>query len=206
MSIAIALAGCASGTPSTAYPSPSASSTTPLESDSTSPAEMVSADPADWTITFDGVGPLTLQGSLAEQVPLTGPGYAAASPDSCPNPAMTILTSKSNPTIWLEASADAPDSIRLIAVGGDVPGDQREIGSSKTQEGISVGTSLAKLLGAYPTGQLEKDSQSKPDRLVVAGTRTSGARGYLIFDLFDGATVQTILVQTNSDPVHEFCG
>jgi hypothetical protein len=167
---------------------------------------MVSADPAEWKITFDGVGPLALQGSLAEQVPLTGPGYEAASPGSCPNPAITILKSHSNPTIWLEASADAPDAIRLIAVGGDVPGDPREIGSPKTQEGISVGSSLAKLLAEYPTGHLEKDSQSKPIRLVVAGSLTSGARGFLIFDLFDGATVQTILVQPNSDPVHEFCG
>lgn len=199
------LAGCTSTV--SVDPTPTSSST----SDGTatavpSPTESaVGADPAEWTIDFAGVGPLTIGGSPAEELPETAPAYTADDSGTCPNPATSILQSGANPTIWVQASDEGAGDIFLIAVGGDLPENARADGSPQTTEGVGIGSTFAQTQAAYPAGTVESDPQGDPTRLVVDGEGPTGEPRHLVFD-FSGDQVQTILVQASPDVVNEFCG
>ncbi|MDN3494629.1 hypothetical protein QL996_01700 [Planococcus sp. APC 4015] len=205
-SLAIALAlltGCAStpsATPTTpAATSPSASAPTP-----TPTTGAAGAEPAEWIIDFEGVGPLTIGGSSAAELPETAPAYTVDASGTCPNPATSILQSASNPTIWVQASGEGADDIALIAVGGDLPENGRADGSPRTTEGVGIGSPLAETEAAYPAGTVENDPQGDLMRFVVNGEGPTGEPRYLVFDFYDDV-VQTILIQTSSDVVNDFC-
>ena len=195
--VALALAGCASVASSSPVPEPSGSSRpSPSATPSATP---LSSDPVDWVITIDGVGPLTLGGSLTAEVPATAPAYTADADGTCPNPSISILKSDANPTIWIQAASEGSDEVAMIAVGGD----GSTTGWPHTAEGITVGSSLAQLQAAYPTGELEGEQYQQV--FVVAETSASGDDRYLLFELFEDV-VFTIFVQTDPTHQYELCG
>lgn len=205
VAVAVALlTGCASAptvtptTPVATPPSASAPAPTPTEDEP-------GADPAGWVIDFEGVGPLTIGGSSADELPETAPAYTVDASGICPNPATSILQSASNPTIWVQASGEGADDIFLIAVGGDLPEHARADGSPRTAEGVGVGSTRADVEAAHPAGTVETDPQGDLMRFVVDGEGPTGEPRYLVFDFSDDV-VQTILVQTSPDVVSEFCG
>ena len=202
--VTVALAGCAPLT-SPVRTSEASTSTPESTTPTPTPSAPMSTKPADWVITFDGVGPLTLGGSLAAELPATAPAYEVAAADDCPNPTTSILKAESNPTIWLQSTGEGSDEIGLIAIGGDVPDDARMSGSPRTEKGVKVGSSLNELLAAYPTGTREGTPESPPFRFLVKGADASQEDRYLVFTI-DKDVVQTILVQTHPGVVHEFCG
>ncbi|MFE1644647.1 hypothetical protein ACFM35_03600 [Microbacterium sp. P01] len=204
--VAGVLAGCA--TPSTAGTTPDASAsgvpsitTTPTPAPSAT-ATAVSADPAEWVISFDGVGPVVIGATPDAEAAAAAPVYTAEPPESCPNPATTILHSATNPTFWLKTTPDQPDVVSMIAVGGDLPDETRTAGSPRTAEGVGIGATRDAVVAAYPNGTTD---DSLPARVTIGGVDSTGVDRFLVFQ-FSEDIVQTILVQSDPAVVFEFCG
>ena len=106
-------------------------------------------DPADWTIGFDGMGPLTL-GSPMSDVPDRLPGWSDQTGDQCRPRNLRFLDPQG-----LHVSLFAQDAQKLtvseVLVGYTFSVDgERDIATPHTAEGIGIGSTKDELLSAYP--------------------------------------------------------
>lgn len=136
------LSGCAGqGTPLaeptlTASPTPTATPTpTPT------PDVALPADPEDWVIGFGSIGPITLGQPLTPQLPALS-AFEVTSVADCP-----LVMAEGPYTLWMITFPG--DTVSTIVTGdGSLP--ENAPVQVKTAEGISVNSTEAEVLAAYP--------------------------------------------------------
>jgi len=107
------------------------------------------ADPATWTIDFDGVGPVTLGMPMADVNGAT-PTMSDETYDIC-RPAQLDLVAPDGLSLTAFETTASGDQVGNIHVGFnfDVGGDQT-LATPRTDRGIGIGSTTAELLAAYP--------------------------------------------------------
>ncbi|NQX11865.1 hypothetical protein HQQ80_09540 [Microbacteriaceae bacterium VKM Ac-2855] len=215
--VAIALTGVfpfpVAAPPASVAPTPSPTST-PVPTPTIEPTPIIVApaptptldpsDPDTWTIDFDGVGPVSFGGSIAETATVlqaTPYALSGTSADECP--ARFFVTDGSvygemvlapDPTA---ANADVIGTIGLnLNQGSAVTGP-------RTRAGIGMGSSLAEMLAAYPDIERTGSYGDGVDYFAVS----NGAGVYITFAVYtDSSTVHSITVNHQDTPVSEYCG
>jgi hypothetical protein len=195
--ILVALAACApEHTPSTdptAADEPTTSSATP----SATPTAVAEdpLDPSTWLISAQGIGPARLGQPVAGIVSqLTEYQVPADAASACFNTAITYLAppggSVSTAPLLLAANPDG-------TLWGVAFGDAGPHGVS----GVGVGSSLADVRAAYPTGTDEMRYSDTPNLLTVRGTP-----GWISWEYDGGTQITLAQVNAGSLPPYEYCG
>jgi hypothetical protein len=113
---------------------------------------------------------------------------------NCPNPAITFLApaggSTSNAPLLLAANPDG-------TLWGVAFSDAGPHGVS----GVGVGSSLADVRAAYPTGTDEMRYSDTPNLLTVRGTP-----GWISWEYDGGTQITLAQVNAGSLPPYEYCG
>lgn len=182
------------------------SATTEAERPEPSASPTSEADPTDpglWLIDFDGIGPVTIGGSIADATPALAE-FAAAPSDTCPNPAVRLSTMAGGPALIYDLDADNPDTVGSYVSVSAGPlsgfgGTLNDAATPRTAGGIGLGSSLADVNGAYPDAREIEYSEG-----YVYYVITDGSERYIQFTVIDGI-VQWISSQTFPDPLYEIC-
>lgn len=197
--VGILLAGCNS--PATVVLATNESAAGPKASATaiTTP-ELDISDPASWIITFDGVGPLTIGGSLTAEASLMT-AFTRGS-ETCPAGAFSSTTA---PSVWALVKTDNTSIDKLVVTGNADPA--RFVATTpKTIEGIGIGASLAQLTAAYPsivrTG--EYPAGEFDPNVIYFGVSNSSGR-WIDFSIVNGL-VESITIQASGIPDAEMCG
>lgn len=137
----------------TATPAPTATPTpTPTATPTPTPTPTSTMDPADpstWTIGFDGVGPVTLGPTPAEQR-ATLPAFSDETEPICVDELAT-LTSPAGLRFTFVLAADGSGRTAAIEFGNlGTSGADDRASTPRTTQGIGVGSTLDELLTAYP--------------------------------------------------------
>lgn len=195
--IVVALAGCApEHTPSTdptVADEPTTSRATPSATPTAAAEDPL--DPSTWLISAQGIGPARLGQPVAAIVAaLTEYQVPADAASNCPNPAITFLApaggSTSNAPLLLAANPDG-------TLWGVAFSDAGPHGVS----GVGVGSSLADVRAAYPTGTDEMRYSDTPNLLTVRGTP-----GWISWEYDGGTQITLAQVNAGSLPPNEYCG
>lgn len=204
LALIIVMTGCSSSDAG-----PSNSATTSSSPSSAASLDPEGADPSKWIISYEGVGPLTIDGHLSSEAPELGPMYSRQPADYCQFSKPTVFLSSRDATLWaLSDYADgvATDSIVEIAVGLEAGGRAVPTVSPHTAKGIGIGSTEAALRDAYP--DITYDSQpyagSTHYLLTDAIPLGDGEQHYLLFVVKSGA-VEGIVVQGHSQYLYRYC-
>ncbi|GIT78911.1 hypothetical protein LLS1_05800 [Leifsonia sp. LS1] len=138
----------ASPTP-TLVPTPTPTETPTPTPTPTPTSTLDPADPATWTIGFDGVGPVKLGLPLTEVNGVT-PTMSDETYDIC-RPAQLDLVAPDGLSLTAFETTASGDQVGNIHVGFnfDVGGD-KTLATPRTDRGIGIGSTTAELLAAYP--------------------------------------------------------
>lgn len=154
------------------------------------------ADPANWVVSAQGIGPVRLGQSLTSAVAAAAP-YVAV-PTTCPNPGTAFLgplgATEGNTPLLI--AADGQGVVYSVAIS-DVP--------LKTVAGIGVGSSRADVLAAYPDATGSTPNLGYPDNQWTV----RGNPGWITFGSTlgsDDQTIRYVSVNTASLPPSEYCG
>ena len=188
----LVLAGCAPASPSHPSAGESATDTTapsPTATPTPSAAAEDPLDPSTWIISAEGIGPARIGEPVADIVAqLTEYQVPADAASACFNTAITYLgppgSSVSTAPLLLAANPDG-------TLWGVAFGDAGPHGVS----GVEVGSSLADVRAAYPSGTDEMRYSDTPNLLTVRGTP-----GWISWEYDGGGT------HAGSLPPNEYCG
>ncbi|WP_166806182.1 hypothetical protein [Cryobacterium cheniae] len=201
------LAGCAQAAPAESAPASAQASETPSATPSPTPTPTPTAaptptvdpaNPSSWLITFDGVGPLTFGGQIAEET-ADMTAFADTSNDVCP---VKMFAMDGVPGIWVRPAADG--AIELITLGAETfgtPVADVEAGSPKTEAGIGIGATLQQLEAAYPE---VSETGTYGDLQTYYGISSDTGR-WIVFTIRDGV-VDAIGVSSEPILPSEYCG
>lgn len=208
MLAAAALTGCASSGKSAGDPPPAtevkntpAPSRSPVTEAESTPAPSLAAidvaNPSSWLITFDGIGPLTVDGRISEQrASMTA--FAEERLDYCPR-AVFVPLSGDAPHLWAILDGDFDTVNAVVLQGGTDPHDGD---SPKTAAGIGLGATTAELLEAYPD---ISEPVTSNNSLVYAVN--GGADRWIDFSTTrEDGHVMAITVMDAPKPPSEYCG
>jgi hypothetical protein len=171
-------------------PTPSAvPSTTPSEL----PAVQDPADPSTWLITFDGIGPLTVGGSLVEEKPSMLVRYSDTTDDTCPVAGFS-LEGFADVIAQIDTDLDTIHSVSAISY---IP---EPLKAPVTEAGIGVGSTVEELLTAYPN--ITETGQFFP---TTGYGLSDGAGRWIAFSVMDDL-VTVITVGPSDRTPYEFCG
>ncbi|WBM79152.1 hypothetical protein KIV56_11715 [Cryobacterium breve] len=205
---AATLSGCAGGTgtaPGTASAvtlsaaAPTATPTaTPIVSTGVEDPAIDTQDPSSWLITFDGVGPLEYGGSISAARP-SMTYYADATVAACP----TVADFQADGTASLRAPLDG-DTITALSVTGHTAAASPAlaVGSPRTTAGVTVGSTAAELLAAYP-GIVQYPAKYPGTDTVYSVS--DGGSVWIVFTLMEGVVVHIDLTNSSS-ALDELCG
>lgn len=199
-----ALSGCASGgaeasgTTQTPSATSSPAESTPVTPSATPTPSAEPADPGTWVISFDGVGPIAIGGSL-QKFRDDQSALDDVTTDSC---RVAMFDLSAGPAIWVAPAAD-DDSISGMTYGAALLGAQQPSGSvPATTEGIGLGDTLADLETAYPDLEEQpNDSGTWP----VDYSITDGQGSWIVFGVKDDV-VDAITVGDEPTTPLEYCG
>lgn len=201
--LAVSATGCAPDPAPSSTPSTAASeASSPSPSPTLTPPVADPEDPATWTVSAEGVGPVEIGGDLASTL--------AELPDTWKNdPANCSWTAW-----WQEPGAGyqmyvvrgtesdtAPISEISVNAGGNDPGESTQ--SPVTAEGVGLGASKEQVLAAYPDAQEIAAQIGDSTFLMVPGADPA----HVFFEFREGTDVaSSLVVTTRSEPSYEVCG
>ena len=143
-----------------------------------------SADPASWTITQRGIGPV----ELGMQVSDAFDTLPAGASDHCPWLASWTAGGFNFLATNIRAIDDGP--VQLVATTA-VPGVTGLVGP-RTAEGIGVGSTVEEVKAAYPSAQISKVT----DELMMDGDRFVKVGDAIHLSLSEDDTVSAVTVTT----------
>lgn len=197
--VALALTGCTASpvkanespapvtSPATPSPTPTAAPSPPLPSESPEPAAAEDpAEPATWTIGFDGIGPVAI-GQTREEAIAALAAFPVGPLEGCPAPIDAVDLGSSE--IWLT------DDVLTALVLRQPPLEPDPTGQPRTEEGITVGSTIDELLAAYPSAQ----QSPLGDYSVDDGT------GRWLHFLGLNGTIYTIVINRFPTAPKEYC-
>lgn len=197
------MAGCA-GEPAGEEPaaaSPSTTPSAPAETTVPTPATPATAelnldDPHSWVIDYTGIGPLTLQGKVADEA-ASATAFTTTLQDGCPW--VTALDKTDFPSIWLPdpAATGVIDQIVLQAWGS---APTVAANSPATSAGIGIGATLDQITAAYP------DIEQNDGRYAPFYSLPDGSGHWINFALSADGIVDTIVVRDSALMDSEYCG
>jgi hypothetical protein len=180
---------------------------TPLSASAPSPT-IDPSDPAHWTISFDGVGPLTIDGSRSVEAQKVGSSYVRQPGDYCQYSKPTVFLSSRSPTLWLRSgpSGTTSDAILEIAVGLEPEGRDASIVSPRTAESIGIGSTETALKSAYPGMSYDPHPYFGATHYLVTDgvVLANGGQHYLLFVVTSGV-VTGIVVQRDTQYLYRYC-
>lgn len=194
------LSSCASAADPIAVPSstPAATSTSTSTSSPTPTAAVDTADPANWVIGFDAMGPFELGQPIAE----ARSAAAAASyveDEAAPDCRVAFLNRSEVPSLALVYFPDDVLSAIWVRNLGDTASAELTPASPKTEQGIGIGSSREELFVAYPDR-----TPLGPEYDYFSVYSVAGSDNYLLFTLEDGV-VNAIASSAADDFPNEFC-
>jgi len=196
-------AGCA-GEPANDEPaaaSPSSTPSAPAETSTPTPAtpaptEVNLDDPHSWLIDYTGIGPLTLQGQLADQA-ASATSFTSTLQDGCPW--VTALDKADFPSIWLPDPSDTGVIEQIVLQAwGSAP--TLAANSPQTAAGIGIGATLDQIEAAYP------DIEKNDGRYAPFYSLPDGSGHWINFALSTDGVVDTIVVRDSALMDSEYCG
>jgi hypothetical protein len=178
--------------PPTQTPTPSAvPSTTPSDS----PAAPDPADPSTWLIDFDGIGPITIGGSIAAAEPTVLASYSDATQEACPSIAAFDSDQFTRILAPTAQDLDTVLGVHAVEVSGPVP-----LKPPFTAEGIGVGSTSDELRAAYPGIPQTGEYGAGIDYGLSDGTGR-----WIVFNVREDR-VSAIGVGTSDRTPTEYCG
>jgi hypothetical protein len=188
------LAGCASA-PSISAPVDQTPAPAPTPS-ATQPTDP--ADPTEWVVDFDGIGPVNLGASLSSTRPLLS-AYVDETDQECPTARFGAV---GQPSVWVFGESDH-DTIRMILLSGDATASEFAETSPKTAEGIGIGSPKNAISEAYPTA-IERYNEGETTRPSYSVSNGSGQWMHFITD--DAGVVSLIELGPREEKSYEYCG
>lgn len=197
------IAGCA-GEPATVEPaaaSPSATSSAAAETATATPAAPEPAvlnldDPRSWLIDYTAIGPLTLQGQLADQA-TSMTAFTTTVQEGCPWE--TAFDKADFPSIWIPDPSDTGVVEQIVLQAwGSAP--TVAANSPQTSAGIGIGATLDQIEAAYP------DIEQNDGRYAPFYSMPDGSGHWINFGLSTDGMVDTIVVRDSPLIDSEYCG
>jgi len=197
------ITGCA-GEPAGDEPaaaSPSSGPSTPAETAvptpaAPAPAELNLDDPRSWLIDYTAIGPLTLQGQLADQATAMT-AFTTTVQEGCPWE--TAFDKADFPSIWIPDPSDTGVVEQIVLQAwGSAP--TVAANSPQTSAGIGIGATLDQIEAAYP------DIEQNDGRYAPFYSLPDGSGHWINFGLSADGVVDTIVVRDSALIDSEYCG
>ncbi|WP_417554095.1 hypothetical protein [Microbacterium sp.] len=196
----LALAGCgtASADPVAAPSKGTAPSSAPTQNEPAAP-KTDPADPATWTVTAQGIGPIELGGSFAD-AQATLPSWTGD--EQCTWVDSWTSTDHSQTGLFARDHDDSDGDVNMVAFESledtVAPAD-----GPRTEKGIGLGSTRDEVMAAYPDAASQKPVIADGELLRV-GAQGSPA---IYFAIREGASmVSAVTVTAMDEPQYEVCG
>lgn len=196
------LVGC---TPTTSRPTPSADPTdTTTQEPSPTPTSSPTVDPADpatWTITDEGVGPIEIGGDLATTLGALADDWT----NDTENCAWTAWWSSADGAYGISMvrgteSDSAPIREVSVYTASEAP---VAVDGPRTADGLGIGATEAEVLAAYPDAQQGTAQIGGGSWIRLAGT----GQAHVFFEYREGIDAASdVVVTTGAEPSYEVCG